>query len=331
MARVLRLHEYTGISGIQLDDLPTEEPGAGEIRIRVDAFSLNYGDFDLFDNQYMFTMALPARFGDECAGTVDALGPGVTEFSVGDAVSTLPWMNEGYGVNGEFAIVPTAFASRYPAMLSPEAACCIWVAHLTAYYALVEIAEVKSGDWVLITAGSSSAGLAAMELCRMKGARSIATSRSTKNLEYLRDVGFDHALAQSDGPLAEQILACTGGEGTRVVYDPVGGRIVQDYAKGLAQNAVIFLYGGMDGHPTVLPEVELTQRAACLRPYSVYNHVYDKTSRQRGIEFVSRGLRDTKLSARVDKVYPLSEFRTAFEDHQRSTARRGKLVITTQG
>ena len=89
MPRVLRLHEYSGISGITLDDIPLGAPGEGELRIAVDAFSLNYGDFDLFDNSYMFSMALPARFGDECAGTIDAIGPGVTGFSIGDRVSVV--------------------------------------------------------------------------------------------------------------------------------------------------------------------------------------------------------------------------------------------------
>lgn len=119
-ARALRLHDYTGIDGIRLDEIEVVKPGPNEVRIAV---------------------------------------------------------NEGYGVDVEFAIVPSDFVSRYPPNLSPEQACCIWVAYLTAYYALVEIADVGSDDCVLITAGSSGAGLAAMETCRMYGAKTIATSR----------------------------------------------------------------------------------------------------------------------------------------------------------
>jgi len=278
----------------------------------------------------MFTMALPARFGDECAGKIDAVGPGVDRFSIGDRVSTIPWMNEGYGVDGEFAIVPADFVAHYPENLTAEEACCVWVAYLTANYAFVDISDVNKDDCVLITAGSSSAGMAAMELCRMFGAKTIATSRSNKNREFLLDIGYDHVIAQSDGDMAERIMEYSDGQGARIIYDPIGGKILQDYAKGLAKNAIIFLYGGMDPSPTVLPEIEMTQAAACLRPFSVYNHIYDQASRERGVDFVFDALSRGDLKAYVEKVYPLENFRQAFDDQLQSTSRRGKMVVSTR-
>jgi NADPH:quinone reductase-like Zn-dependent oxidoreductase len=330
MARVLRLHEFSGVDGIQLDDVPVSEPGPGEIRIDVEAFSLNFGDFHLFENKYVFSMDLPARFGDECAGTVDAVGEDVHDLRVGDRVSTVPWMNEGYGVDGEFAIVPERFAARYPENLSPEEACSIWVPYLTAYYALFEISAITADDYVLITAASSSAGMAAMDMCRMVGARTIGTSRTTSKRELLLGVGFDRVIAQSDGRVSEEIMEFTEGRGVRIIYDPIGGQLVQDYAGGLGQDAIIFLYGGMDPTPTVVPEIEMIHRAAVIRPYSVYNHIYDKESRERGVKFVFDALARGDLKARVEDVYPLEEFRQAF-DHQRSSkTRKGKLVISTR-
>ncbi len=333
MAKVLRLHEYKeykDLSGISLDDIPVTEPKAGEIRIKVDAFSLNYGDYELFTNNYMFSMELPARFGDECAGIVDAIGEGVKEFKIGDKVSTMPWMNEGYGVDGEFAIVPARFAAHYPENLSSEEACCIWVAYLTCYYALFEVAEIKSNDYVLITAGTSSAGMAAMELCKMTGAKAIATSRTNKNRDFLLEIGYDHVIAQSDNNMSESIMEFTKGQGARIIYDPIGGKIVQEYANGLAQNAVIFLYGGMDPNPTILPEIEMTQKAACFRPFSVYNHIYEAASRERGVKFIYNALQRGYIKAYVEKIYSLEDFRLAFEDQLKSTTRRGKMVVSTQ-
>lgn len=333
MAKVLRLHEYKeykDLSGIYLDDIPVAEPEEDEIRIKVDAFSLNYGDYELFANNYMFSMELPARFGDECSGVVDAVGEGVTNFKIGDKVSTIPWMNEGYGVDGEFAIVPAKFAAHYPDNLSPEEASCIWVAYLTAYYALFEVAKIKANDFVLITAGSSSAGMAAMELCKMVGAKTIATSRTNKNRDFLYEIGYDHVIAQSDNNMSDSILDFSDGKGVRIIYDPIGGKIVQEYANGLAQNAIIFLYGGMDPNPTILPEIEMTQKAACFRPFSVYNHVYKKDSRERGIKFIYNALQRGYIKSYVEKVYSLNNFLEAFEDQLKSTIRRGKMVISTQ-
>ncbi|MFK7865374.1 MAG: zinc-dependent alcohol dehydrogenase family protein [Pseudohongiellaceae bacterium] len=334
MAKVLRLHafkDYGDVSGIALDDVDVPEPQDKEVRIKVDAFSLNYGDFELFSNNYMFSMDLPARFGDECAGTVDAIGSGVTAFKVGDRVSTIPWMNVGYGVDGEFAIVPEDFVALSPSNLSSEEACCIWVAYLTAYYALFEISKVSADDYVLITAASSSAGMAAMELCRMVGAKTIGTSRTNKNRDFLLSIGFDHVIAQSDNDMSESIMAFTAGQGARIIYDPIGGKIVQDYANGLAQNAIIFLYGGMDQNPTILPEIEMTQKAACLRPFSVYNHVYQRESRERGITFVREALERGDIKAYVEKTYPIEDFASAFKDQLASSTRRGKMVVTTEG
>jgi len=333
MAKVLRLHEYKeykDLSGIRLDEIQAPDPQEGEIRIKVDAFSLNYGDFELFADKYMFSMELPARFGDECSGEVDAIGSGVTEFKVGDKVSTMPWMNEGYGVDGEFAIVPASFAAHYPENLSPEEACCIWVAYLTAYYALFEVAEIKANDYVLITAGSSSAGMAAMEMCRMVGAKTIGTTRTNKNADFLKEVGYDHVIVQSDNNMSKSIMDFSNDKGCRIIYDPIGGAIVQEYANGLAQNAVIFLYGGMDQNPTILPEIEMTQKAACFRPFSVYNHIYEEASRERGVKFVYNALKQGYLKAHVEKVYTLENFKQAFEDQLQSTTRRGKMVISTR-
>ncbi len=331
MPKVLRLHEYKeyrDLSGIHLDEVPIVEPSEGEIRIAAAAFSLNYGDYELFTDNYMFSMDLPARFGDECAGIVDAIGPGVTEFKLGDKVSTMPWMNAGYGVNGEFAIVPARFTAHYPDNLSPEEACCIWVAYLTCYYALFEISNVRAADYVLITAGTSSAGMAAMEMCKMVGAKTIGTSRTNKNRDFMLEVGYDHVIAQSDNNMSDSIMGFSKGQGVRIIYDPIGGAILQDYAAGLAQNAIIFLYGGMDQSPTILPEIEMTQKAACLRPFSVYNHIYEKESRDRGVKFVYNALARGDLKAHVEKVYPLENFRQAFEDQLNSTTRRGKMVVS---
>ncbi|MEM8499846.1 MAG: zinc-dependent alcohol dehydrogenase family protein [Pseudomonadota bacterium] len=327
--KALRLHEYIGIDGISLDDLEIPEPAAGEIRIAVEAFSLNYGDLELFENKYMFSMQLPARFGDECAGIVDAIGEDVSGFSIGDRVSSLPWMNDGYGVDGEFAIVPAEFVAHYPDNLSAYEACCIWVAYLTAYYALFEVGALESGETILITAGTSSAALAAMELARQRGANTIATSRSANNREFLLEAGYSHVIVQGEDCMADKMLEYSGDKGARIIYDPIGGKIVQEYAGGLAQNAEIFLYGGIDPGPTILPEIEMTQKAACLRPFSLYNHIYDPQSRKRGVEYVSNALAKKSVHAFVDTVYPLVEFRQAFEHQVRASGRRGKLVIST--
>lgn len=330
MAKALVLHEireYGDFDGIRLDDIPVIDPGAGEVRIRVDAFSLNYGDFELFANKYTFGLTLPARIGGECSGVIDAVGPDVDNFKPGDKVCTLPMFYDGFGVNGEFAIFPADYVSKYPDILSPEKACCIWVAYLTAYFAFIEVAKVTPDDCVLITAASSSAGMAAMEFCRMVGARTIGTSRTSEKRPYLLESGFDHVIAQDEDNMSECIMEYSAGQGARIIYDPIGGKIVQDYAGGFAQNAVILLYGGMDQSPTILPEIEMTQKAAWMHAFSTFNHIEDKVSLNRGVEYVLAAIRRGDLKPTVGRVYALADFRQALEDQLESRPRRGKIVI----
>jgi len=184
---------------------------------------------------------------------------------------------------------------------------------------------------VLITAASSSAGIAAMEVCRMVGAKTIGTSRSTNNHAFLKDIGFDHVIAQTDGNMSESIMEFTGGKGVRIVYDPVGGAIVQEYADAFAQNAIVFLYGGMDPTETTLPEMQMTEKAVVFMPYTLYNYIYDKEGRERGLKFCYDGLKSGQLRPFVEKVFPIEEFKEAFEYQQKATRRVGKLLISPGG
>lgn len=330
MAKALVLHKikpYGDFSGISLDDIPPGEPGEGEVRLRVSAFSLNYGDFELFANKYTFDLSLPARIGGECSGVVDAIGPGVANVKPGDKVCTLPFFYDGYGVNGEYAIFPAEHLASYPENISAEEACCIWVAYLTAYIAFVEVAKVAADDYVLITAASSSAGMAAMEFCRMVGAKTIGTSRTSDKRQYLLDSGFDFVIAQNEDQMSASIMQYSGGQGARIIYDPIGGKIMQDYADGFAHGAIILLYGGMDQGPTILPEIEMTQKSAWLHAFSTFNYIGDKDLLNRGVEYVLNAVRGGQLKPSVGAVYPLSDYLKAFRDQFDAKSRRGKIVI----
>jgi len=328
MPKILRLHEFIGPDGLRIDEVDAALPESNEVRFKVDAFALNYGDFELMENGYVFSVKLPSRIGDEAAGIVDAVGPDVTQFEIGDRVSSLPWMNEGYGVDGEFAIVPETFLAHYPDNLSAVEGCSIWVTYLTAYYALVEISKVKEGDYVLITAGSSSAGMAAMDVAHLLGATAIGTTRTDANKQFILDSGFDHVIVTGTEDISERVQKISNGKGARVIYDPIGGPQVMEFAGAMDQNCDIYLYGGMDPRPTVVPEIEMTQKAAVLRPYSVYQHIYDEEQKERGIKYIYEALKSEKIKIRIDRTYPFEKFREAIDYQLKGKGRTGKIVIT---
>lgn len=327
MPRMLQLHRFDGPDGLQIDDLPLREPGPGEIRIANEAFALNYGDLGVMTNAYVFDVQLPTPIGDEAAGVVDAIGEGVDTHEVGDRVSTLPFINTGYMASGESVVVPAEFAVPYPQHLSAAEGCSIWVQYLTAYYALLELSSLTKEDWVLVTAGASSAGSAALEICRMQGVRTIATTRSEDQFDYLYEMGVTRAVVPND-TFDQQIRDITDNKGVNVAYDNVGDPLLAMYSRALATGALIILYGGLDSRPDIVPIIPMNQSAAILRSYSVYQHIYDAAQRSRGVSFVFDALVRGDLKPRVDKVFPLEDFKDAFDYQVEAKRRRGKIVLS---
>lgn len=330
MSRALILREfkeYGDLSALKLEEIERPEPAADELLIDVEAFALNFGDFELYTGNYTFTLDLPARVGDECAGRVIAVGSDVENFKVGDRVSTMPAIYGKNGVNGELSVYQAKYCAHVPDNISSVEACAVWVSYFTAYAAMIEVADVKPDDYVLITAGSSTAGIAAMEICRHIGAKTIATSRTSAKRDMLLQKGYDYVIAQDADDLSASINEVTGGKGARVIYDPIGGRIVQDYKDALGQDAIIFLYGGLDQSPTILPEIEMTQKNACLRPFSVFNYIDKDDLRARGVRYVQNGLSEGWLNPQVGDVYSLNDWRKAMDDQYNSRVKQGKTVI----
>ena len=327
MPKALRIHSFSGIDGLRLDEVEMPEPSGVEIRIKVDAFALNYGDFGLMQDDYVFSLELPSCFGDEATGVVDALGPKATKFELGERVSTVTFLNEGYGVNAEYALFPEDYLARYPANLSPAEGTSIWVQYLTAYYALYVTAGIGPADFVLITAASSSAGIGGTQLAKLAGARVIGTSRTSANRDFILETGADHVIATQEENVAERILEITGGAGARIVYDPVGGPLTAAYADALGQDAIVFLYGDMSGEPTHVPLSEAIRRNAVIRPHSVYNFVNRKELRESGIAFVYKALEDGRIRPYIDRTFPLERCREAFAYQLAARNRRGKIIV----
>jgi NADPH:quinone reductase len=159
---------------------------------------------------YLDQPKLPGRLGYEAAGTVEAIGEGVTGFAIGDKVSTIPAfsMNK-YSAYGEQAIVPAAATVRHPDNLSWEQAAAIWMQYLTAYGALIDVARLVPGDAVIITAASSSVGLAAIQIANAAGAISIAATRTRAKREALRGHGAQYVITTEDQDLAEEVKRIT--------------------------------------------------------------------------------------------------------------------------
>lgn len=335
MPKFVRIHDGpslqpdgSGLERLQLDELPMPEPQDDEVRIKVEAFGLNYGDFNLMDNNYTFLLEkFPSTFSGEACGMIDALGPHAKHFKVGDRVATLPRKDSRRGVSGEYALLPEYYVTTCPENLTSNEGASVWVQYLTAYYALYTEGHIRPGDYLLNCAASSSAGIAATELGKLAGATVIGTTRGTDNVEFILETGADHVISTEMEDIGTRILEITNGHGVRLIYDPIGGELTQQYAKALGHKAIIFYYGILGGLETVLPMVEMIRKAAVMMPYSVFNYIYNPELKQEAVTFIYDALLDGRLKPRIDRTFPLEDFRAAYEYQWIAKNRRGKILI----
>jgi NADPH:quinone reductase-like Zn-dependent oxidoreductase len=328
MAKVVQFHEIGGPEVLKIEEVAVPAPGKDEVQIRVHALGLNRAESMFRSGQYLEEPKLPARLGYEAAGTVAAIGPGVQGFKIGDAVSTIPSFSlNAYGLYGELANAPVHAVTHHPDTLSWAEAAAVWMQYLTAYGALIDIAELKTGDTVVIPAASSSVGLAAIQIANKVGATPIALTRGQSKHQALVDAGAAHVIVTDEQDLVKEILALTGGKGARIVFDPVGGPTVTKLAQAMARLGTLFLYGALSTEPTPLPLMESLSKWLTIRGYVMLEITSDPRRLERGKQFINEGLADGSFKPIIAKTFPLEEIVEAHR-YLESNQQIGKIVVT---
>lgn len=328
MARIVRFHELGGPEVLKIEEADVPPPGEGEVQIAVKALGLNRAEAMFRRGQYLEAPSLPARNGYEASGTVAAVGPGVGGFKVGDAVGTIPAFSlNQYGVYGDLVNAPVHAVAHHPGSLSWEEAASIWMQYLTAYGALIDIAGLTKGDALAIPAASSSVGIAAIQIANRVGAVPIALTRGSSKRQALLDLGAAHVIATEEQDLVAEILKATGGEGARVVFDPVGGPTVEKLGKAMKRLGILFLYGALSPEPTVVPLLESLGKSLTFRGYILHEITTDPARLKKGVEFVNSGLADGTLKPIVAKTFPFEQIAEAHR-YLESNQQIGKVVVT---
>jgi NADPH:quinone reductase-like Zn-dependent oxidoreductase len=269
-AKVVRFHATGGPEVLKIQEEPIPEPGKGEVRLNVKAIGLNRAEVMFRKGQYLESPALPSKLGYEAAGVVAAVGPDVDKSWLGKKASTVPaFLMTHYGVYGEVAIVPASALAAYPETLTPEQGTSIWMQYLTAYGALIAHAQITKRDFVIITAASSSVGIAAIEIVKAEGAISIATTRTSKKKATLLEVGATHVIAIQEEDFLARVKEITGGQGARVIFDPIAGKGIELLAQAAAVGGTIFEYGALALEPTPFPLFTALSKGLSVRGYTL--------------------------------------------------------------
>jgi NADPH:quinone reductase-like Zn-dependent oxidoreductase len=327
----MRAAVFTGTgdpSILRLVDLPPRDPGPGEVRIRVTSAGLNRADANYRRGRYLVRTPGESRSGFEGAGVVDAVGPG-TRLRVGDRVGVLPSSFDvvSEGAAAETMTVAEAICVPTPSTIEDRDAGAIWMQYLTAWGALVEIATVGAGDFVVVPAASSSVGIAALQLCRTLGARAIATTTSADKVAAIARFTPYAIVDTRAEPYVERVKALTDGQGARVVFDPVYGPLVNDHIRVACREAVVFVYGALDARPLTLELGGMLRKQIRLQGYTLAPLLSDPARRARAVAAVTAHLERRDFAPLVDSYFPLERIQDA---HRRleSNQQIGKVVVT---
>lgn len=328
MPSIIRFHQLGGPEVLTIDDVPLQEPGKGEVRLRVLAAGLNRAEALFTRGQYLEQPKLPSRIGYEVAGVVDAVGDGVDAGWLGKRAATIPAFSMGpHGTLGEQAVVPAYALAEYPANLSAEQAAASWMQYMTAYGALVYYSKVGPGDFVSLPAASSSVGLAAIQIVRDAGATAIAVTRKSAKKDELIALGAQHVIASEEEDYIARVNEITGGKGARITFDPVAGPFVEKLAAAAAQEGVIFIYGGLSMQPTPFPLFQSFRNAVSVRAYSLREITTKPDRLAPAKKFVFDRLADGRFVPKIARTFAYKATVEAYR-YLESNQQVGKVVIT---
>ncbi|WP_035803449.1 zinc-dependent alcohol dehydrogenase family protein [Kitasatospora mediocidica] len=329
MAKAVKFDKLGGPEVLELREVEVGEPGPGELRIRVDAIGLNRAEVMFRTGVYFYQPSFPSGLGYEAAGVVEAVGPDVTGFAVGDPVGVVPaFLQTDYGTYGDHVLVPAAATFPRPADIAPEVAAAVWMAYITAYGAFVEDGHTRPGDYVLITAASSSVGLSAIQIANHIGAIPIATTRTADKKQRLLDAGAAHVIVTEDEDLPTRVKEITGGVGVRTAFDPVAGPGVDEIAQGISAGGRLIIYGALDLRPTPLP-IAMSFPALSTSTYTLFEVTSDPVRLARAVAFVNGGLSTGSFKPVIDRTFDLDDIVEAHR-YMESNVQVGKIVITVR-
>jgi NADPH2:quinone reductase len=321
--KALVQHELTGIDGLRLEhDWPEPTLKPGTVLIDVATAALNFPDLLILKGLYQFKPPLPAIPGMELAGTIAAVGEGVTRWKVGDRVIAY-----APSAAAERVVVPQDRLLPLPASLDFESGCGVSVTYFTTYHAYKQRAQLAAGETVLVLGAASGVGTTAVELAKQMGATVIAAASTPAKLEVARKLGADHLIDYSTQDLRERIKDITGGKGVDVVYDAVGGPYAEPAVRSLAWKGRYLVVGFAAGEIPKIPMNLLLLKGASL--VGVFFGSFaerEPQAQQQNVRELWALFEAGKLKPVVGAVHPLADFAEAFRSMEQRRA-VGKVVL----
>jgi len=321
--KAFSFHQHGGPDVLRFEDIAVGEPGGGQLRIRNTAVAVNFRDV-LVRRGTHAVPSFPSGLGIESAGVIEAVGPGVSGFSIGERVACVAGPDSAYA---ETRIIPAARAIVLPDGIDERTAASMMIRGMTARYLLKETYRVRPGDTILIHAAAGGVGLIVCQWAKRLGATVIGTVGSEEKAAIAQAHGCDHPIVYGKENVAERVRAITGGEGVPVVYDSVGKATFEDSLRCLSRRGILASFGEASGDPDPVPPRRLGQLGSL---FVTHPSLGDYTATRGELLITAGDLFDMVVSGKVridvSKTYPLSEAPQAHADLE---ARRttGSIVL----
>ncbi len=312
-----------GVEALKWKELPTPQPAAGEVRVAIRAASLNFPDLLIVQNKYQMKPALPFVPGSEYAGVIDAVGDGVTHLKAGDAVAAFG----GTGGFGTHACVNAALVLPLPAGFAFDDAAAFILTYGTTHHALLDRAQLKAGETLLVLGAAGGVGTAAIQIAKAAGARVIAAASSAEKCALCLRLGADASIDYSSANLREELKRLTDGKGPDVVYDPVGGELAEPVFRSIGWRGRYLVVGFAAGGIPALP-----WNLALLKGASIVGVFWGDFARRepkanaRALAELAQWYAQGKIKPVIDQRLPMQELPAAFE-RMGTRKVQGKLVL----
>ncbi|MBV5290745.1 MAG: NADPH:quinone oxidoreductase family protein [Curvibacter lanceolatus] len=317
-----------GVDALSWKELPTPSPKAGEVLIEIKAASLNFPDLLIVQNKYQMKPPLPFVPGSEYAGVVAAVGEGVKHLKVGDSVACL----SGTGGFGTHTLAPAALCMPLPAGFPHVDAAAFIMIYATSWHALIDRAQLKAGETVLVLGAAGGVGTAAIQIAKAAGAKVIAAASTDEKCALCKQIGADETINYSvdsvPNAFREKIKALTGGKGPDVIYDPVGGDFAEPAFRSIAWRGRYLVVGFASGPIPNLPlNLPLLKGASLV---GVFWGDFARREPQANAAMMgelAQWYAQGKVKPVIDRTMPMSELKAAYA-HMGSRGVMGKLVMT---
>ncbi len=313
----------TGVDALNWTELPTPAPQAGEALIEIMAASLNFPDLLIVQNKYQMKPPLPFVPGSEYAGVVRAVGAGGVHLHVGQRIACLA----GTGGFATHAIAPAALCMPLPPSFSFIDAAAFIMIYATSHHALVDRAQLKAGETVLVLGAAGGVGTSAIQIAKTLGARVIAAASSDEKCALCLSIGADAAINYSRENLREAIKALTDGKGPDVIYDPVGGAMAEPAFRSIAWRGRYLVVGFAGGAIPSLPlNLTLLKGASIVGVFWGGFARNEPRANAAAMAELAAWYEAGKIKPVIDSTMPMSDLKAAYA-RMGSRGVKGKLVM----